>query len=58
MSTDSKTPRLNHVLQHGLAMTGKDELAYLALKLETELDAAYARIAELEAELDNAKKKG
>ena len=37
---ESVTPRTDHVLQHGLAMTGKDELLYLCKTLERELAAA------------------
>lgn len=32
----SNTPRCDHILQHGLFMTGKDELCYLAKDLERE----------------------
>ena len=34
------TPRTDCVMQHGLAMTGKDELVYLARTLEREIAAA------------------
>ena len=36
---DLATPRTDHVIQHGLPYTGKDELLYLCKTLERELNA-------------------
>lgn len=40
--TATATPKTDHVMQHGLAMTGKDELAYLCRTFERVLAAMTA----------------
>ena len=54
----SNTPRTDCVMQHGLAMTGKDELVYLARTLERQLAAAIEqRDSAREDALEEAAKK-
>lgn len=45
---DTATPRTEHVLQHGIHYTGKDDLVFLCRQLERELIASAERRARLE----------
>ena len=48
----SDTPRTDHVLQHGLMYTGKDELVFLCRNLERENAALRAEVEALRAACD------